>query len=378
MPSRSFAAPRDGAHSRDAARPTLRCVAARVTDWGLAALVAALVAPGVLSLFAASRSDAWVFAVHDALGVAIALLLVVKLRRVWRRLATPARWDRRTAVGVLVLALVTAALSSGLLWANGVTPDLAGYGLLSWHDAYGALLGLVVVVHMVLRAKPLRGRDLAHRRQFFAVAGIAAGSFVAWRAQRPVQALLALRGAKRRFTGSYEAGSFTGNGFPTTSWVADHPRPIDLDTYRLRIEGLAAHELALALGELPLDEELVATLDCTGGFYSTQRWRGVRLGRLLDLAGADPSARHVSIASRTGYRWSFAIDDARELLLATHVGDQPLSHEHGAPLRLVVSGARGFQWVKWVERVKLLQNPDYGAPASTVWSSFTPAGTGDS
>jgi Oxidoreductase molybdopterin binding domain len=351
-------------------------VAARVTDWGLAALVVALVTSGVLTLFAGSPGDAWVFAAHDVLGAVIALLLVVKLRRVWPRVAAAARWDRRTIVGVLAVGLALSALASGVLWAEGFTPALAGYGLLAWHDALGAVLVLAVAVHMVLRAKPLRGRDLAHRRQFLVAAGMSLGALVAWRTQRPVEALLGLRGAKRRFTGSYEAGSFAGNAFPTTSWVSDHPRPIDVGSYRLRVDGLAGRRLSLALGDLPADDELVATLDCTGGFYSTQRWRGVRLGRILALAGVDPTARHVSVESQTGYRWSFAIDDARELLLATHVGDDPLSHDHGAPVRLIVPGARGFQWVKWVQRINLLEHPDYAAPASTVWSSFTSAGRG--
>jgi DMSO/TMAO reductase YedYZ molybdopterin-dependent catalytic subunit len=38
-----------------------------------------------------------------------------------------------------------------------------------------------------------------------------------------------------------------------------------------------------------------------------------------------------------------------------------------------VPWARGFQWVKWVQRIELLDHPDYGAPPSTVWSSFTDA-----
>ena len=120
----------------------------------------------------------------------------------------------------------------------------------------------------------------------------------------------------------------------------------------------------------------MATLDCTGGFYSTQRWHGLLLGRILDRAGVDARARHLTVASVTGYRWSFALDHARGLLLATHVGSQPISHEHGAPVRLVVPGARGFQWVKWVERIEARERPDYSAPASTVWSSLTTAGRG--
>lgn len=339
-------------------------------------LVAALVASGALTLFAGSPGDAWVFAAHDALGLAILLLVAVKLRRVWVRVVRPARWDGRTILGALGTVLALAALSSGLLWADGVTPAVAGYSLLSVHDALGVALVMGVVAHMVARAKPLRGRDLAHRRQFLVLGGMAAVSLVAWRTQRPLQSLLGLPGARRRFTGSYEAESFSGNAFPGTSWVADNPRPIDFAAYRLRIEGLVAHRLAIPLANLLPVDELVATLDCTGGFYSTQHWRGVQLSRLLELAQPKRVAAHVSVASVTGYRWSFALHDAHELLLATHVGDQSLNHEHGAPVRLVVPWARGFQWVKWVQRIELLDHPDYGAPASTVWSSFTAAGSG--
>lgn len=343
---------------------------ARATDWGLAALVAALLVTGGLTLFAGTPGATWIFAVHDASGIAIALLVVVKLRRVWPRLARGARRGARHVAGVAATVFVAGCLVSGWLWSDGDAIAPAGYSLLSWHDALGVILAIAVVTHMALRAKRLRRRDLAGRRQFLTAAGLSAVALLAWRGQRPFEAVLALKGARRRFTGSYESESFAGNAFPSTSWVSDNPAPIDPAAYRLRVEGLTARPLALALGRLAAADELVATLDCTGGFYSTQRWRGVLLGRVLDLAGADPAAHHVSIASVTGYRWSFAIEDARGLLLATHVAGQPLSHEHGAPVRLVVPGARGFEWVKWVTRIELRSAPDLAAPLSTLWSSF--------
>src|SRR5581483_5220171 len=207
-------------------------MSARVVDWALAMLVGALAATGTLTLFAGTRHDAWVFDVHDAVSLALAVVLVLKLRRVWPRVSTAERWDGRTFAGVLGTLFAILALLSGVLWSSGATPHPAGFSLLAWHEALGAVLVLAVAAHMVLRAKPLRGRDLARRRQFFAAGAIAGGSFLAWQAQRPLETLFALRGARRRFTGSYEADSFAGNAFPSTSWVADNPAPVSLASYR--------------------------------------------------------------------------------------------------------------------------------------------------
>jgi len=349
----------------------------RGTDWSLAALVALLVITGVLTLFAGRPDDAWIFVVHDAGAGALVLVVAWKLRRVGRRVPRLRGWDRRTAAGLSATALVLVAFGSGIAWSSGAQVYFAGFGLMNWHFVLGLLLALGVAVHLGLRAKPVRRRDLMHRRQFLHAAGITAAGIAAWRVQRPLEAWLGWRGARRRFTGSYEADSFAGNAFPATSWVADHPAPLDTGAYRLAVGGLVRTPLAVPLGALGAPDELIATLDCTGGFHSTQRWRGVFLGRLLDRAGARSEGGHVRVISRTGYRWSFGLRQARGLLLATHVGEEPLSHDHGAPVRLVAPGHRGFEWVKWVVRIELHAGGDPGAPASTVWSSFSRAGRGE-
>lgn len=356
---------------------------ARSTDWSLAALVGLLFGTGLLSLVSGDDRSAWVWGLHSIGGAALGLVVGWKLRRVWRRLIEPRRWDRRSLAGAAATALVLAALLSGWVWSSGGDLYVAGFNLLNWHITVGIVLTLAVVLHALLRARPLRRTDLlpvaaqARRRQLLQLGMIGATALAAHWLQRPVAAALGWRGARRRWTGSYEVGSFAGNAFPATSWIADRPLPLPADTYRLAVVGLVRTPLSLPLSAIPADDQLTATLDCTGGFFSTQHWQGVQLQRLIAAAGPLPAATHVRVESITGYRWSFPLAEAATLLLAASVGDEPLAHGHGAPLRLVAPGRRGFQWIKWVVRIELHAGLDTGAAASTVWSSCTPAGRGE-
>lgn len=348
----------------------------RGTDWSLGALVALLFTTGALSLISGRDDQAWVFVLHGVGGALLALVTLWKLRRVGRRLLSRRAWEPRMLAGALATGMVALALASGWSWSNGADLFVGGFNLLNWHIVLGVLLTLAVAEHMRVRSRPLRRRDLADRRQMLHLGGIALAALASWWLQRPLARKLGWRGSSRRWTGSYEKGSWQGNAFPATSWVADRPRPLPAGTYRLAIRGMVASPQALALVQLEEVDSMVATLDCTGGFFSTQHWRGSRLDRVLQRAGPLPAATHVRIISRTGYRWSFPLHEARDLLLATHVGDEPISHDHGAPVRLVAPGRRGFQWIKWVVRVELHAGPDAGAAASTLWSSWTPAGRG--
>jgi len=349
----------------------------RGTDWTLAVLVTLLFTTGMLSLVSGAEGDAWVFVLHGAGGAALGFVTGWKLRRVWRRVVEIRRWDQHTLPGLLAALLVVATIASGIVWSSGGDLYVAGFNLLNWHILLGVLLTLGVAAHGRLRGKRPRRPDLASRRNVVRLAAVGTMSGALWWLQRPLAGYAGWRGAGRRWTGSYEVGSFAGNAFPATSWVADQPRPLDAAAYRLSLGGLVTTPLVLAASAVDAGDTLVATLDCTGGFFSTQAWRGMRLGRLIDQAGADARADHVRVISHTGYRWSFPLVEARDFLLATHVGGEPLAHAHGAPVRLVAPGRRGFQWIKWVVRIELHHGPDRGAAASTVWSSWTPQGRGE-
>lgn len=343
---------------------------ARLTDWSLAFCTGLALATGLAGNTLGRPGFWWVFALHGIAGLALAIFLIGKLRRVIPRLRRPRQWDRKTLIGLLTTLSALATLASGVWWIAGGTFDAKGFGLLNWHIALGLLLVAFVSAHMIARAKPLRGRDLRGRRQALRWIGLAAGGAALWPAQQR------FAGADRRFTGSRATGDHAGNAFPATSWVADRPRPIAVADWTLTVGGHVARPFTATDADVAGEMRCEATLDCTGGFASTQVWRGIRAGALLDRAGVREGAGWVRFRSVTGYRWSLPLEEAREAMLATHVGDEPLSHAHGAPLRLVAPGRRGFQWVKWVVAIEVLTAPDLGQAAAIHWSSFTAAGRG--
>jgi cytochrome b561 len=346
----------------------------RLTDWSIALATGIAFMTGLFSLISGHPQEWLVFVLHAIGGFWLLLLMWGKVRRVWPRVIQRKRWDRRTIFGLLALVLIMLALGSGIWWVTGGDVYFAGFNLLNWHILLGFVVTTAIVLHMVIRAKRLRTRDIVGRRRVIQFSALLVGSVALWPGEQFTEGILNLPGAKQRFTGSREVGSYAGNAFPTSSWVADHPRPIDAEAWRLTLDGAVTIPHEFSYQELAsAGDELEATLDCTGGFYSTQRWRGVRVGRLLDGITLDQYARYVSFVSVTSYRWSLPLEEARNALLATHSGVEPLSHEHGFPLRLVAPDRRGFEWVKWINRVEVLSTPDPGQVISIFTSSLTDA-----
>lgn len=331
----------------------------RLVDWSLFVFVFVEFLSGFYSFTVGKPSGAWFFWLHGIVGLAIVLLLFWKLRRVWARLVDRRLWNGGTLISVIALALALLAIGSGVLWSTLLQP--LGYpNGLNLHVVFGTLLTLAMVGHMLIRFKPLRRANLGDRRTLGRYALIAGTGAALWSAQQLGARAFALPGARRRFTGSREVGSGEGLAFPVTMWMFDNPPPLDLAAWRLRVSGAVEEDYSLTLDELGLLPQLAveATLDCTGGWYTEQMWRGIAVADLLARAQPTDAARHVSFISSTGYRWSVPLEEAQGLVLATHVGKDALDHGRGAPLRLVAPGRRGFQWVKWVVEVRVLERAD--------------------
>jgi DMSO/TMAO reductase YedYZ molybdopterin-dependent catalytic subunit len=336
----------------------------RLVDWSLLAATLFETTTGLISFTVGKPEGRWLFWLHGIVGVAIVLLLAWKVARVWPRLQSPRQW-RTSAAGTLLslLALIAAlaAIGSGVWWSSFLTPQGYPNGL-NWHVIFSLLLTLLVAGHMLVRFKPLRRSDFEGRRTLMRSLSLAAFGGALWAGQQGANHLLGLPGAERRFTGSREVGSMQGLAFPVTMWMFDNPRPVDADRFTLNVTGAVEAEQRLTLEEVAAlpPRSITALLDCTGGWYTTQEWHGIGVGDLLAAARPTSGAVGVSFLSVTGYRWSVPLDEAQSLLLAHSVGSEQLDHGRGWPLRLVAPGRRGFQWVKWVTEIRVLEARDVG------------------
>jgi hypothetical protein len=189
-----------------------------------------------------------------------------------------------------------------------------------------------------------------NRRALLRGSVLAGGAAAIWTGNQQLIRALDLKGADRRFTGSHEVGSKSPALLPVTSWLDDRTPVVNEATYRFRI---GDSELSLAdLADQPR-ESFEAILDCTGGWYSTQVWEGIRLDRLIDPA----EFRSFEVRSLTGYARRFPMRDVTKTYLVQRLGAQSLDPSHGYPLRVVAPGRRGFWWVKWVASIRPSMTP---------------------
>lgn len=147
----------------------------------------------------------------------------------------------------------------------------------------------------------------------------------------------------------------------------------------LNISGLVRKPRKFTLAEIKTRKKrtVTATLECGGngagmgfmGAIGNIRWTGTPLVDLLH--DCEPLTRAIEVAffgmdekiekiRDNDYVQNFGrslhINDTRrnDILLCYEMNGEPLAKEHGFPLRLVVPGWFGISWVKWLNRIEVL------------------------
>lgn len=325
----------------------------RRTNVALLVLLTGAFVTGVLAFgIEGSPESRVVSVVHGVAGLGIVVLTP------WKSVIVRGGLRRRHRHALAIVFAVTVAISllAGVAHATLGRFDVAGISALDVHVGSAVAAVPLAVIHIVRRPQRPRATDLSRRTALRAVA-LGGTAAAAYGAVELVSSVAGLPGADRRGTGSYEVGSGVPSAMPVTQWFTDDVPDIDVDAYELLVTRPDEATRRLRYDDLltMTDATEAAILDCTGGWWAEQTWRGVRLDSLLGPVDGGS----IVVRSVTGYTRRFPPADATKLMLATHVAGAPLSSGHGAPVRLVAPGRRGFWWVKWVTQVSVADEPSW-------------------
>ena len=132
---------------------------------------------------------------------------------------------------------------------------------------------------------------------------------------------------------------------------------IDLEKYRLIIDGEVNHPLSLSMADiqaLPLTSMIIRHV-CVEGWAAIVQWGGIRLREIIALSQPKSQVKYAYFKSADGYYESWDIASALhpQTLLAYQKNGAALPVENGAPLRLASPIKLGYKQSKWVTRVTL-------------------------
>src|ERR1700758_60061 len=124
-------------------------------------------------------------------------------------------------------------------------------------------------------------------------------------------------------------------------------------------------------------EPLQTTVQMLHGLVSNAEWTGVPLSMLLDEAGIDPTAKWLGAEGADAQFLDRSVpvkkayDDA---LIAIYQNGEHLMPGNGYPMRLLLPGYQGNMNVKYLRRIKVIDQPAYSYFETKNYSQILPGG----
>ena len=159
----------------------------------------------------------------------------------------------------------------------------------------------------------------------------------------------------------YDPARLPPGQYLTEKWPVLHAGDVpdvDLATWDFRVWGEVETPLRLSWEQL----DALPKIEVTQDIHCVTRWsrfdttfRGVPWSAVAELVGPKQSARFAIAHAEQGYTANIpaAFLDVDGAMLATHADGEPLTPEHGWPLRLVVPGKYFWKSAKWLRGIEL-------------------------
>jgi DMSO/TMAO reductase YedYZ molybdopterin-dependent catalytic subunit len=135
--------------------------------------------------------------------------------------------------------------------------------------------------------------------------------------------------------------------------------PVSRERWRLDVYGAIENPVFWTFAEFTAQKQAQFTSDIhcvtTWSRYDNE-WEGLATRELLAACQPREDARFVVLHSYDGYTTNLALDDfaAEDALLAHSWSGQPLTEEHGGPVRLVVPHLYFWKSAKWLQAIEFL------------------------
>ena len=144
--------------------------------------------------------------------------------------------------------------------------------------------------------------------------------------------------------------------FPINDYDVDDPG-VDFDKWTLTVSGAVQKPGDYTLGQIQSLPKVAQNTRhiCVEGWDVIGRFGGVRLSDFLKMIGFDPTARIVTVECADDYYESLDMATAMhpQSLLCYEMYGQPLTREHGAPLRLSIPTKIGYKQAKYLTDLKV-------------------------
>jgi DMSO/TMAO reductase YedYZ molybdopterin-dependent catalytic subunit len=205
-----------------------------------------------------------------------------------------------------------------------------------------------------------------NRRELLKLAPVVAlGAFAVPKLQRPLLAAglgFSDWASARLFRPEHLAPTFGDSEltpfdkFPINDYDVDDPQ-VDLDNWKLSVGGAVGKTGNYTLAQIQALHKFTHSTRhvCVEGWDVIGNFGGARLSDFLTMIGADLAARFVTVECADDYYESLDMPTALhpQTLLCYEMYGQPLTREHGAPVRLNIPTKIGYKQAKYLTSLKV-------------------------
>jgi DMSO/TMAO reductase YedYZ molybdopterin-dependent catalytic subunit len=166
----------------------------------------------------------------------------------------------------------------------------------------------------------------------------------------------------------YDPSRLPPGQYFTEKWPILHAGSVpdvDIATWDLQVTGDVENPLRLTLDELKTlpQTEITTDIHCvTRWSRFDTRFRGVHWRELAKLAGPKPTAKFVIAQAEHGFTSNLPLEaiEAENALVAWEADREPLTPDHGWPVRLVVPSRYFWKSAKWLRGLELRSTDELG------------------